>query len=203
MGEICEVPDVDLLPECEFTECSQLFEYDCECGDELEGASPCFEYSEECRRPRLLCDDLPSPCGFVWAEGSGTVEQFEDQDAAVCMLEALRDGGAARFNLFYGEMSDTGGVDMVVFAGGDGTVRIQYDDSCEGCPSSGFFGRIGTLQLQDSTYFDDCLIDPTVESLAACLVGLTEFVPGAPPPDGWTPPFTTGTCIDMEWACPS
>lgn len=189
------------LPACVQDECVQTYEYSCDRCDFKFNDAGCFEADIECDWPRLVCD-LPAPCERVWAMGEGTVEAFEDIDNAQCLLESLRDGVPGRYELMYGSMGDIGLVYIELLLGSDGALRMQLQDTCEGCPVSGFIGRSGTLELQPTEFFDECLDNPTTESLTDCLIGLSRFSPGDPPPKGWTPPFTLGTCSALEWACP-
>ncbi|MCH9684519.1 MAG: NifU family protein [Deltaproteobacteria bacterium] len=195
------------LPDCPLDSCLQQWEFDCfGCADNRLGevSDPlCFAIEIGCTRPRLVCGDLPSPCDRVWAMGKESVESFESDDAAICMLQSLRDGIPGQYELMFGFMGDIGLVDIDLFTDGGGTVLMQYQDSCEGCPSSGYFGRSGALPLQDAAFFDACLTNPTTESLGDCLIGLDTWVWGAPPPVDWTPPFATGECVDLEWGCPT
>ena len=41
------------------------------------------------------------------------------------------------------------------------------------------------------------------DNLANCLMGFTTFNAGQPPPEGWTPAFTTGSCANLDWTCPT
>lgn len=197
-----EACDADAAVECPLDVCTRQWEFSCDCkGGEVSDPT-CFAIGTGCVRPRLVCNDLPMPCPRVWGMGWNAIEAFEDLDAATCLLQSLRDGAPGRYELLFGDMGDTGLVYVELFTSGDGTLRMQFQDTCKGCPTSGYFGHSGTLELQDSAYFDACLADPTVESLADCLVGLPMYDAGGPPPEGWTPPFTTGTCVDFEWSCP-
>ncbi len=192
------------FPDCPLTTCLEQWEFDCSgCRGIRIPDGMCFGADIGCQRPRLVCADLPSPCDRVWAMGEGTVEQFEDEAAAVCMLQSLRDGVAGQYELLFGAMGDIGLVDIDVFTDGSGTVFMQYQDSCEGCPASGFFGRSGALEIQGTAFFDACLTAPNTASLADCLIGLPMFVSGDPPPADWAPPFTTGSCAALAWGCPA
>lgn len=194
--------DPDAAVECPLDSCLRQWEFSCDCkGGEVSDPT-CFAIGTGCVRPRLVCNDLPMPCSRVWGMGWDMIESFEDEDAAACLLQSLRDGVPGRYELMFGEMGDTGLVYVELFTDGDGTVRMQFQDTCKGCPASGYFGHSGTLELQDTAFFDACLDTPTVQSLSDCLVGLPTFTAGSPPPEDWTPPFTTGTCTNFDWECP-
>ena len=186
-------------PACEVEACLQSWVFGCEaCGDEPDLAT-CFSVAEDCAYPWLDCAALPdSPCGRVWAMGSGAVEEFEDENAAVCVLEALRDGVPGRYELLWGMMGDDGLPVSEVHVGADGSAVMQWYYDCSGCSGFGRSGRSGTLALQPTTYFDDCLVAPTTESLAQCLFGFVDFEA----PEEWTPAFTTGECTELVFECP-
>lgn len=189
---------------CEQTECLQRWDYDCGlCESFVSG--DCFSYDQGCASPWLGCGTgEPSPCGRVWAQDGefGTLGALEDEAAAVCVLESLRDGIPGTYDIVWGFMDDSGWVSEQVHTGGDGTAVVEWQYDCPGCTNSGSLGRSGTLSLRDAAWFDDCLADPTVERLIECLVGLTEYQPGQPPPVGYVPPFVTGECVSLEAACP-
>lgn len=100
-------------------------------------------------------------------------------------------------------MGDPPHVSLEILVGADGATLMQWHMECQGCFAFGDVGRSGVLELQPAAYFDDCLAAPTTESLAQCIFGFTTFVAEAPPPAGYTPPFTTGTCTSLEIACPA
>lgn len=77
-------------------------------------------------------------------------------------------------------------------------VEWRYD--CRGCQNFGRVGRSGALQLRSAAYFEECLVAPTSASLIACTIGLVEIEIGNPP-EGYTPPFTTGECATLDVAC--
>lgn len=193
------------LPACPVTECTQRWSYACpECGIEFDRAT-CFAISEGCTYPWLTCD-LPKPCPRVWAhaaENYGTLEVFEAESAAICVLQSLRDGTLARHEILWGEMTDEGVTVMEVLADGQGGATFQWLVDCQGCPESGVVGRSGRLALQPAAYFDACLVAPTTASLLECIYGFTDFQEGQGPADGYTPPWTTGMCSALEFACPS
>lgn len=191
------------LPECAIDSCTQRWAYGCdECGIEFDRAT-CFEIDVQCAYPQLTCG-LPKPCERVWAYGQdfGVLDTFESEDAASCILTSLRDGDLAHHEVLWGQMSDVGVTRMDVFADGSGGVTLQWEVACEGCPTSGVFGRSGVLQLQDQAFFDSCLNAPTTATLLDCVFGFTEFDEGSGLATGETPPWTTGECSALEFACP-
>jgi hypothetical protein len=152
----------------------------------------------------VLGCDSDSPCARVWAqEGAASMlTQLEDEAAAVCVLESLRDGVPGTYQILWGFMDDGGWVVERVHSGGDGTVVVEWEFACPGCTNSGSVGRSGTLSLQPAAWFDDCLLDPTPERLIECTVGLVEYQSGQPPPAGYVPPLVTGECVSLDAACP-
>ena len=192
------------LQACAVDSCVQRWNYACdECDIEFDPAR-CFGVDIGCAYPALTCN-LPKPCERIWAFGERnpeTLEFLESDDAALCVLTSLRDGEAARHEILWGAMEDSGVVVMDVFADGAGGATIQWEVDCQGCPSSGSVGRSGLLALQPAGYFDDCLDAPTTASLIQCAFGFTDFSQGSGPADGYTPPWTTGECTALEFACP-
>lgn len=189
------------LPACPATQCLQDWTYSCgECGDFV-ADSTCFKIKFGCAYPALDCD-LPRPCGRVWGQGYQTIEGLEDNDAALCLLMALRDGTPGEFEVLWGEMGDAPLVYMTVYSGGTGNVLVEWFIECEGCPNSGAFRRSGQLALRPKLYFDDCLAAPDTLSLTQCVFGFVDFMAGMQPPADYTPPFTTGECVGMDISCP-
>ena len=191
------------LPVCAVDSCTQRWSYSCdECGVEFNSAL-CFEIDVGCAFPELSCD-LPKPCDRVWAYGQdfGVLDTFESEDAAICVLTSLRDGDLAHHEVLWGQMSDIGVVRMDVYADGAGGATVQWEVDCQGCPSSGTFGRSGVLKLQDQAFFDGCLNAPTTETLLDCVYGFTEFDEGSGLADGETLPWVTGECSALEFSCP-
>lgn len=199
-GMVC---DPQGLPECAVDSCAQRWSYSCdECGVEFNSAL-CFEIDVACAYPKLSCD-LPKPCDRVWAYGQefGVLETFESEDAAICVLTSLRDGDLARHEVLWGQMTDVGVVRMDVFADGAGGATVQWEVDCQGCPTSGTFGRSGVLKLQDQAFFDGCLNAPTTATLLDCMYGFTEFDEGSGLAQGETLPWATGECSALEFGCP-
>jgi hypothetical protein len=196
----CECEGTDDLPACEQTECVMRWEY--ECGDcESFTGGGCFSYSEGCESPLSCALPNPPACDRVWAQGFSTLEALEDDAAAICLLESLRDDVPGTYEVLWGEMGDDGLVWERVHVFGNGTVLVEWGHDCPGCQNFGRVGRSGALELQPASYFDDCLAAPTTESLIACTIGLVEIDTGNPP-EGYTPPFTTGECTTLDVACP-
>lgn len=192
-------------PACEVEACVQEWSFACEaCSDEESQSHPlCFGVSEGCAYPWLDCPALPeSPCGRVWGQGSDMIESFEDEAAAVCVLEALRDGVPGTYELVFGIMFDVGPANVEVLVGADRSAVMQWDYECMNCFGGGDNGRSGTMALQPAAYFEDCLEAPTTETLTQCIFGFVDIAPDGLPPKGWTPPFTTGDCSALEFACP-
>ncbi|HHH28626.1 MAG TPA: hypothetical protein ENK57_09815 [Polyangiaceae bacterium] len=192
------------LPECPVDSCTQRWSYGCdECSIEFDRAL-CFEIDIGCAYPKLNCD-LPKPCDRVWAYGQefGVLDTFESEDAAICVLTSLRDGDLAHHEVLWGQMEDIGVVRMDVYADGAGSATVQWEVDCQGCPSSGTFGRSGVLKLQDQAFFDGCLKAPTTATLLDCLYGFTEFDEGSGLAEGETLPWVTGECSALEFGCPS
>jgi hypothetical protein len=192
------------LPACEQTECLQRWEYACD--DCMEFSSgDCFSYSTGCTSPLLGCDaGEASPCPRVWAQDDGAggmLDALEDDAAAICLLESLRDGVPGTYEVLWGVMFDDGWVSEQIHVGTEGTVVVEWGYVCPGCFGFGRVGRSGALELQPGAWFDECLAAPTTESLIACTVGLVEYDTGDPPP-GYAPPFTTGTCTSLLPTCP-
>ncbi len=201
----CECEGPAGVPVCQQTECLQRWSYDCGlCESFISG--DCFSYDLGCANPWLGCGTgRPSPCGRVWVqEGQTGLDAIEDEPAAVCMLESLRDGVSGTYRLEWGFMDDSGWVVEQIHAHGDGTAVVEWQFDCPGCFNSGDLGRSGTLSLQPAGWFDDCLADPTVERLIECLVGIPdeEYQSSRPPPEGYVPPFVTGECVSLDTACP-
>ncbi|MCA9636130.1 MAG: hypothetical protein KC420_08905 [Myxococcales bacterium] len=190
-------------PPCAVDACVQSWSYACpDCGVEFD-AGRCFAISEGCAYPGLACA-LPKPCPRVWAHSLdfGTLDIFESEDAAICVLDGLRSGAAAAYEILWGEMSDEGVTVLEALVDGQGGATIQWYVDCQGCPESGRVGRSGRLALQPQAYFDACLNAPTTASLIDCIYGFTEYVEGAGPADDYTPPWTTGECLSLDFACP-
>ena len=137
-----------------------------------------------------------------FGQGFGALDTFESEDAAICVLNSLSAGELAHHEVLWGEMSDIGVTRMDVFADGAGGVTLQWWVDCQGCPSSGIVGRSGVLQLRDKAFFDACLNAPTTATLIDCIYGFTEFDEGSGLAQGETPPYTTGECSALEFACP-
>jgi hypothetical protein len=193
--------DAPALPACEPSSCSDRWAYRCDDCETFVGGGDCFSYSQGCSDPLLTCD-LPRPCSRVWAiPGLDTLETLEDEAAAICVLEALRDGVPGEYEIIWGEMSDQGWISEQVFAGGDGRVVTQWRYDCPGCFNFGAVGQTGVLPLELPSFFDDCLTNPTAASLIGCLVGPPDL-PGILPPDGYLPPFVVPTCDSLTPACP-
>jgi hypothetical protein len=200
----CECEGPADAPECEQTECLQRWDYSCgSCKNFTRG--DCFSYDQGCSNPRLGCIPEELICSRVWAQDggfSGTLTELEDEEAAICLLTSLRDGTPGIYEVLWGYMDDGGWVNEWVYIQGDGTVVVEWQVDCPGCFGFGSVGRSGMLERQAPEWFDDCLADPTAENLIACTVGLVEFVPGDPPPEGYVPPFVTGDCVSLDAACP-
>ena len=201
-----ETAGVDCAPTgldaCPVTQCIERWEFECPgCGLEVNPVT-CFEIDVGCAYPLQNCP-LDMPCDRVWGTGYDAIEAFESEAAALCMLTALRDGTAGRFEVLWGEMGDEGINYMQVYSGGKDTVLIEWAVDCQGCPESGAVGRSGQLTLQPDSYFDDCLAAPNTASLIQCVFGFVDFAAGQPPPDAYAPPFTTGECASLELSCPT
>lgn len=197
----CEQPR---WPECAVASCLEVWDYECSaCDPESSPGATCFGQSEGCAYPFGDCGLPPSPCGRVWGIGESSIDSFEDEAAATCMLEALRDGVPGTYSLLWGEMGDFAHVEMQIHLGEGGGAQMQWYMECQGCIAFGTVGRSAILELQPPSYFDDCLAAPTTESLAQCIFGFTTFEFEAPPPEGYTPPFTTGRCSSLEPGCPT
>lgn len=200
-GLECDPQD---LPECEVEACVQSWDYGCpDCEIEFDRAR-CFEVDLGCAYPALECD-LAEPCERVWAFGSQdleTLDTFESEAAAICVLESLRDGSAAHHELLWGAM-ETGSTRFDVFVDGAGGATLQWTVDCPGCPISGHYGRSGLLTLNSDDFFETCLKEPTTQSLLECVYGLTMVQEADGPPEGYTPPWTTGECSQLVFACPS
>ncbi len=196
-GDACAPTD---LPRCPVRRCLEEWSYSCrDCGDFFDFKT-CFEIDVGCTYPALVCD-LPSPCDRVWGQGYDTIEQIEDEDAAICLLTALRDGTPGKFELLWGEMGDAPLVYMDVYSA-NGRVFLEWYLECQGCPNSGYFKRSGQLALQPQSFFDDCLAAPTSDSLIQCVFGFVDFEPESPPPVDYFPPWTTADCLSLEIMCP-
>lgn len=190
------------LDACPVTQCIERWEFGCPGCGLLFAPSTCFEIDVGCAYPLQNCP-LAMPCDRVWGMGYAAIEAFESEAAALCMLTALRDGTPGRFEVLWGEMGDEGINYMQVYSGGEGTVLIEWDLDCQGCPESGAVGRSGQLTLQPDSYFDACLAASDTASLIQCVFGFVDFAPGQPPPDAYAPPFTTGECASLDLSCPS
>ena len=191
------------LPECAVESCVQSWDYGCpDCAIEFDRAR-CFEVDQGCAYPALECE-LPEPCERVWAYGDQDptmLDTLESEASAVCVLESLRDGATAHHELVWGAM-ELGSTRMDVFVDSEGRATIQWTVDCPGCPDSGHFGRTGLLPLNSTDFFDACLEAPTTESLIQCIYGFTAVKEADGPPEGYTPPWTTGECAGLEFACP-
>jgi len=199
----CQCEGEDGLPVCEQTECVQRWDYSCGSCQSFTGGT-CFSYDQGCSQPWLGCA-LDSPCPRVWAQSGDTFDQLatlEDEAAAQCVLTSLRDGVPGTYRILWGEMGDGGWVQSYVYSGGDGTVVTEWTVDCPGCQNFGRIGRTGVLPLQPATWFDDCLADPTAETLIQCTVGFLQYEPEQPPPEGYVHPFTTGECDSLDALCP-
>lgn len=192
-------------PACswEGTDCVFSLGYNCGQCNTYDVPEPlCFGISQECAYPWLECPELPeSPCGVVRALGAGTITGFEDEDAAICLLESVRDGIAGVYTIEYGQVGDENWPYIEVLVGSNGTATMQIDLQCIECLQVGTFMRSFSLGLQPQSYFDECLLAPTTESLALCILGFTEYEVGDPS-HGWTPAFTTGECVEDVFQCP-
>jgi hypothetical protein len=200
----CECEGPADAPECEQTECLQRWDYSCgSCKSFTTG--DCFSYDQGCAYPQLVCTLVEPPCQRVWAQDGGfsnMLTELEDEAAAVCVLTSLRDGVPGTYEIIWGYMDDGGWVTEWIHSAGDGTVIVTWLYDCPGCFGFGSVGRSGTLELQPTAWFDDCLADPTPENLIACTVGLVEYEPSGPPPEGYVPPFVTGECVTLDAECP-
>jgi hypothetical protein len=197
------------LPACswEGTGCVYLHGWLCDkCIGEVSTAV-CYEASAECEYPWLECPELPTTCAPVRPLGAGTITGFEDEDAPVCLLESLRDRVAGVYTIEWGEEgTDDTWPYLEVLVGSDGTATMQLDFRM--LPSEEMIGgtmvRSFALGLQPTSFFDDCLESPTTESLALCILGFAEYDVEKPVPTPlWTPPFTTGECVNSLFECPS
>ncbi|NVB40929.1 hypothetical protein G6O69_24025 [Pseudenhygromyxa sp. WMMC2535] len=193
----CEAPGD--LPICAQSECAQRWDYGCDNCQEFVGGGTCFSYSEGCSLPLLDCSDLEKPCDRVWAWDEGLESLENGLEPAQCVLASLRDGAPARHTILVGYMGDEGPIAENVIALGDGKVIVEWVFECGGCYNFGRLGRSGVLSLQPTSYFDDCLADETEAGAVACLIGLTS---ADDLPEGYLPPFTTGTCDSLTPACP-
>lgn len=200
-SEECQVDGQ--VPACEQTECVQRWDYQCtECESLAE--TDCFSYVHGCANPSLECAGGAEPCDAVFAHGLGTstLTALADDAAAICVLTSLQAGVPGTYEIQWGEMDDRGWLVEKVHASGNGTVVVEWIyDNCSDCLNFGRIGRSGALVLQPAAYFDECLAMPTTESLIACTIGLLDIDIGNPP-QGYTPPFTTGECASLEAACP-
>jgi hypothetical protein len=197
----CEAP---AAAACEQTECMQRWDYTCGLCESFTSGD-CFSYDLGCGNPWLGCsNDAPTPCDRVWAQESESsmLGAFEDEAAATCVLTSLRDDVPGSYQILWGYMDDGGWVVLWVHAMGDGTAIVEWYYDCPGCFGFGSIGRSGTMSLQPDEWFDDCLAAPTPESLIECTVGLIEYQPSNPPPEGYVPPFVTGDCVSLDAACP-
>lgn len=188
-------------PACEQTECSQRWSYQCpECSTSIEG---CFWNDFQCDYPELGCE-LDAPCPDVFAVGDddpNVLTAVLDEDAAICVLTALRDGVPGVFRIEWGVMFDCCWTSEQVHGGGDGTVVVEWKTQGFGLDLGGTLGRTGVLPLQPPSYFDECLADPTPAALVDCLVGMVGPALD-PPPEDYVPPFTTGECRSLDFSCP-
>lgn len=199
-GEQCVEED---WPACQVEACVQAWSFACDACPEEQSHPLCFGVSEGCEFPWLDCAALPdSSCGRVWGEGEDAIVSFEDEDAALCLLGALRDGVPGTYNIVFGVQFDFGPANVEVLVGADRSAVMQWDYECMNCFGGGDNGRSGTMALQPASYFDDCLAAPTTDSLIQCIFGFVEIPADGLPPKGWTPPFTTGECSALEFACP-
>ena len=191
------------LSACPQRECVQRWEYSCGDCQTFEGGGDCFSYGVGCASPWLGCS-LGKPCDRVWAQSDGAaLTTLEDEAAALCVLTALRDRTPGEHQIIWGEMGDEGWVSLSVYVSADGTAVTEWRVDCPGCFNFGVLGRTGALELQPADYFDVCLADPSPDTLITCIVGFLEYDWGQPPPDGYVPPFTTGTCVSVDPVCPS
>lgn len=204
----CECEGPADAPPCEQTECLQRWDWSCDTCESFTSGD-CFSYDQGCANPRLDClIDARFPCDRVWAQSGAeydVLSVLEDEAAAVCVLTSLRDGVPGTYEILWGQMDDGGWVTLWVHSGGaaaGGGVLVEWIYDCPGCINFGSVGRSGMMLLQPGTYFDDCLAAPTPESLIECTVGLLEYQPSSPPPEGYVPPFVTGQCVVLESACP-
>jgi hypothetical protein len=189
------------LEVCPVTQCIEDWSFECDgCGFEVND-STCFEIDVGCAWPALACD-LPTPCDRVWGQGFATIESLEDDNAAICLLTALRDGTPGRYEVLWGEMGDAPLVYMTIHSGGKDAVLVEWYLECQGCPISGAFRRSGQLALRPDSFFDDCLAMPDTASLTECVFGFVDFTAGQQPAIDYTPPFTTGECTSLDIACP-
>jgi len=189
------------LPACPVAQCIEFWSYDCPNCDVFFDTVRCFELGIGCSYPLQHCS-LPMPCDRVWGTGYDAITGFESEEAAICMLTALRDGTPGNFEVLWGEMGDEGINYMEVYSGGKDTVYIEWDLDCQGCPESGALGRSGQLTLQPDSYFDACLAMPDTASLIQCVFGFVDFAAGSPPPADFVPAFTTGQCASLDAVCP-
>ena len=138
----CEAPAVEGA--CAQTECSSTWTFSCDDCQSFVGGGNCFTYSEGCESPWLGCD-MNEPCSRVWAQGyPGDLEPLEDTNAAICTLEALRDGTPGRYRILWGEMGDSGWMTEYVYVGAGGDVVAEWRFDCPGCWNWGSLGRTGT-----------------------------------------------------------
>ena len=135
-----------------------------------------------CTNLRWDCD-FPSPCDYV---GLNQIEpgvyEATDVDAAICTLTAMMGDQPAALPFF-----DTSTPPTILVVG-DGTAMIQWDVAGGDYNAA---ARSGRLVLQDASYFEACLADPTPLNLGACLFAGSNYCAGDEP---WTPPWSTGEC---------
>lgn len=200
-GQECSPPP--MLEACPVTQCIEGWGYQCpSCNPFMGSRETCFEIDVGCTYPALTCD-LSEPCQEVRGVGDTSIASFVSDDAAICMLTALRDGTPGKYEVVWGANDDAGWVEMTVYSGGQDVVLLEWYFNCPGCPDSGEFRRSGQLALQPDVFFDDCLVAPDTASLIQCVFGFVDFTASTLPSDGYTPPWTTGECVSLEIACPS
>jgi hypothetical protein len=205
-GDYVECVDED-LPACTWEGTDCVYRHGWHCNKCIGDVSKevCYEAMRGCEYPWLECPELPTPCGVVRVLGADPISGFEDQDAATCLLQSLRDGVAGMYTIEWGEATaDDHWPHAEVFVGGEGIATMQYEYRyvCTDCASHGNMGRTFGMGLRPASFFDECLESPTTESLALCILGFTEFEADNPPGFLWTPPFMTGECVDEVFECP-
>lgn len=170
------------------SECLAKFEWECPGCEECPSPKPIVHYA--CGGA-LLCQ----PVEIAGAGPGIEFNTLESQEAAICVLQALRDRTPGRINIVWGDVMGVylaEYVNATIFLIGDDTVLMNWTYS-EGC----LFEREAVSRrvvLQTKDFFENCLATPDAATLIGC------FTQGAslafPDPPNWFPPWTLGSCDD-------
>lgn len=172
--------------------CLTRFEWDC---DFDEGCAAPMPVPFHACAAQMLCDPLE-------IKTQGNIEDYEvveTEEAAQCVLAALRDRTPGQVRIVWGDPQGFGGdagiaIQATVTILGDDTVLMDWQwDYKTCCINRAAVSR--RVLLQPAAFFDECLDMPTTESLIACFTAGSNIYD--PAPDGWMPPWTLGMCDEM------